>query len=56
MTPAEETRLTIKSLGKGGQTKLARLLSVNPRTVRRWISGKFEPSPVMLEKIISLRD
>ena len=56
MTPAEQTRLTVETLGKGGQTKLARLLPVNPRTVRRWLAGKTEPHAVLLEKIIKLRE
>ncbi len=59
MTPAEQIRLTVEALnnanGRGGQTRLARLLPVNGRTVRRWLAGKATPHPVVLEKIVALR-
>jgi DNA-binding transcriptional regulator YiaG len=55
MSHIEEIRLTIAVLGWGGQTKLARHLSVNPRTVRRWLARRTKPHPVLLEKIIKLR-
>lgn len=32
-------RICEAALGKGWQTKLAKLLDINPRTVRRWSSG-----------------
>ncbi|QDV34982.1 hypothetical protein ElP_28790 [Tautonia plasticadhaerens] len=67
MTPAEEVRRACQALnndkGTGGQTKLARLLPlnshgkpVNSRTVRRWIAGKTEPHPVLLERIRDIRE
>jgi hypothetical protein len=63
MTPAEEIRATIKALGTGGQRKLARLLPlnahnkpVNPRTIRRWLAGKSNPHPMMLESVRAIRD
>jgi hypothetical protein len=58
LTPAEEVRMTCKSLGEGGQSELARLLpsrvpgkTINSRTVRRWLAGKSTPSDEVLERI-----
>jgi len=46
MTPAE-----LRSLGRqhgyGWQTRLARALRVNSRTVRRWLAGKAKITPQM---------
>jgi DNA-binding transcriptional regulator YdaS (Cro superfamily) len=39
MTPAE-LRSICDSLNPGGQSKLARMLDVSPRTMRRWLAGK----------------
>ena len=39
MTPAELRALGGKH-GRGWQARLARELPVNPRTVRRWLSGE----------------
>lgn len=39
MTPTE-LRSICNSMNPGGQTKLARKLDVNPRTIRRWLAGK----------------
>jgi plasmid maintenance system antidote protein VapI len=54
MTPAQ-----LRSLGeawkrRGWQTDLARSLPVNPRTVRRWLSGERKIHPAMAERISSL--
>jgi hypothetical protein len=40
--------------GPRWQTKLARALPVNPRTVRYWLSGKRKIRPVVTERIRSL--
>lgn len=53
MTPGE-FRTLCNSLNPGGQTKLARMLKVNPRTVRRWLASKSRiPTAVtlLLEKL-----
>ncbi len=39
MTPTELRKLGDKH-GHGWQTRLARALPVDPRTVRRWLAGK----------------
>jgi DNA-binding transcriptional regulator YdaS (Cro superfamily) len=41
MNPVE-LRSICDSLNPGGQSKLARMLGVSPRTVRRWVAGKYE--------------
>lgn len=50
MTPAELRKLG-KPHGHGWQTRLARGLSVNPRTVRRWVAGTTPIRPAMAELI-----
>jgi hypothetical protein len=37
--------------GPRWQTKLARALPVNPRTVRRWLSGERKIRPLVAERI-----
>jgi hypothetical protein len=46
MTPSE-LRTISNTLNPGGQTKLARILRVNPRTVRRWLAGKSRIPPAV---------
>ena len=41
MTPIE-LRAICDSLNPGGQSKLARMIGVNTRTLRRWLSGKVD--------------
>ena len=50
MTPAELRKLG-EPHGHGWQTRLARGLSVNPRTVRRWLASKKPIRPAMAELI-----
>ena len=50
MMPAELYELGSK-LGRGWQTKLARLLPCNVRTVRYWLAGKRKISPMIAERI-----
>jgi hypothetical protein len=40
MKPGEFCTLGEQAYGAGWQTKLARAVPVNPRTVRRWVAGK----------------
>jgi DNA-binding transcriptional regulator YdaS (Cro superfamily) len=51
MTPAE-LRSICDKLNPGGQSKLARMISVSPRTMRRWIAGKVE-IPALIDLAIS---
>nr|WP_088256986.1 adhesin [Fimbriiglobus ruber] len=54
MTP-EELRTAGETLfGQKWQTALARVLPVNPRTVRRWLSGDRKIHPAIAERIKSL--
>lgn len=49
MTQAELRKLGEKVYGPGWQSKLARAIPVNSRTVRRWVSGKSKvPAAVAL--------
>lgn len=45
MTHQELRAICIARFGEGWQSKLARHLGVNPRTVRRWASGEIEVPP-----------
>lgn len=54
MTPGELRKNGLRLYGKVWQTKLARALPVNPRTVRRWLSGDRKIHPAMAERIRSL--
>lgn len=48
MTPVA-LRSICDSLNPGGQSKLARMIGVNPRTIRRWLAGTSDiPSLVEL--------
>lgn len=46
MTPPELRNLGDKH-GRGWQTRLARAIPVNVRTVRRYLSGKIEIKPLI---------
>ena len=41
----------IRSLGPGGQTRLAQDLSIDPTTVSRWYRGKHRPTPTHLNRL-----
>ena len=50
MTPAELR--TLGNLhGRGWQARLARELPANPRTIRRWMSGKSRIRPALAKLI-----
>lgn len=53
MTPAELRKLGDKH-GRGWQTRLARALPVNVRTVRRWLAGKTRIHPALAVRIRGL--
>ncbi len=50
MTPAELRKLGDKH-GRGWQTRLARAVPVNDRTVRRYLSGNVTIKPVIAMRI-----
>jgi hypothetical protein len=50
MTPGELHNLA-SQLGEGWQSKLARLLPCNVRTVRYWLAGKRKISELTAERI-----
>jgi plasmid maintenance system antidote protein VapI len=52
MTPAELRAIGEDRYGPRWQTKLARWLKVNPRTVRRWLAGK---TPIREAVAIAIR-
>jgi plasmid maintenance system antidote protein VapI len=54
MIPAELRAIGEQLYGPCWQTKLARALPVNPRTVRNWISEKRQIRPVIAERIRGL--
>jgi hypothetical protein len=54
MTPAELRTIGESLYGPRWQTKLARALPVNPRTVRRWLAGKTKIRQLVAERIKSL--
>jgi DNA invertase Pin-like site-specific DNA recombinase len=49
MTPAELREIGERLYGRRWQTKLARRLKVDPRTVRRWLSGDRKISPLVAD-------
>lgn len=51
---AAELRTLGNKHGRGWQTRLARQLEVNPRTVRRWLAGKHVIKPVIARRIREL--
>jgi hypothetical protein len=51
MTPAELREIGEKLFGSMWQTKLARAMPVNPRTVRRWLAGERKIHPAMAERV-----
>ena len=51
MTPEELKEIGIKIHGAGWQSRLARSLSINPRTVRRWAAGD-STIPTAVEKLL----
>ena len=55
MTPSE-LRTICDSLNPGGQSKLARMLPVNDRTVRRWLSGERPIHQAMVARIRDLTE
>jgi hypothetical protein len=54
VTPAELRQIGEQLYGPRWQTKLARVLPVNPRTVRRYLSGEVKIRPVVAERIRGL--
>jgi len=50
MTP-KQLNLIGKKLGEGWQSKLARLLPCNLRTVQRWVAGDRAISDMVAERI-----
>lgn len=54
MTPTELRTLAESLYGPRWQTKLARALPVNDRTVRRWLSGDRKIRPLVAERIKAL--
>jgi hypothetical protein len=51
MTPTDLRTIGERLYGPRWQTKLARALPVNPRTVRRWLSGERQIRPLVAERI-----
>jgi hypothetical protein len=54
VTPAELRKIGEYLYGPRWQTKLARALPVNVRSVRRWLSGERNIRPVIAERICGL--
>nr|WP_088258638.1 adhesin [Fimbriiglobus ruber] len=54
MTPEELRKAGETLFGQKWQTALARVLPVNPRTVRRWLSGDRKIHPAIAARIKSL--
>jgi pyocin large subunit-like protein len=54
MTPAELRAIGEALYGPVWQTKLARVVPANVRTVRRWLSGKSPVRPVVAARIRAL--
>ena len=50
MTPKQFERLG-KKLGDGWQSKLARLMPCNVRTIQYWLKGEREIRPMVAERI-----
>jgi hypothetical protein len=55
MTPAELRAIGERLYGSRWQTKLARALPGNPRTVRRWLAGR-KMHPAMAARIRQLQE
>ncbi len=53
MTPATLNRIGTALFGGYWQTQLADALGVNPRTVRRWVSGEL-PIPDLREELLDI--
>ncbi|MDB5350990.1 MAG: hypothetical protein JWN86_2237 [Planctomycetota bacterium] len=54
---AEELRsIGEKLFGPRWQTMMARALPVNPRTVRKWLAGKRQISPLAAARIRSIHE
>jgi transcriptional regulator with XRE-family HTH domain len=54
MTPAELASLGARAYGTNWQSPLARALGVNPRTVRKLVSGERPVSPRMERLVVAL--
>ncbi len=54
MNPEELKETCLEQFGAGWQSKLARFLEVNPRTVRRWAAGEW-PVPTKVALLLALR-
>jgi plasmid maintenance system antidote protein VapI len=54
VTPAELRDIGEKLYGKRWQTKLATKIKVDPRTIRRWLSGDRKISPLVADYLRSL--
>lgn len=54
MTPAELRTMGERLYGPRWQTKLARALEINQRTVRRWLAGSFSIRPPVAMAIRAL--
>lgn len=52
---ADAIRDIIRAIARGNQSEFARLLGVNSRTIRRWVSGEKRPSLESLYKIAELK-
>lgn len=52
MTPDELRKIGQSLYGKRWQTKLAARLKVNPRTVRRWLSGDRKITPMVADYLM----
>src|SRR5262245_20357492 len=52
MTSSSVRALCVR-LNPGGQSKPARMIGVSPRTMRRWLSGKYEIPPMVELEIIA---
>jgi plasmid maintenance system antidote protein VapI len=55
VTPGELREIGEKLFGPKWQSKLARAMPVNTRTVRRWLSGERKIHPAIAERVRSLR-
>jgi hypothetical protein len=53
LTPATLNRIGTALFGGYWQTQLADALGVNPRTVRRWVSGEL-PIPDLREELLDI--
>ena len=51
ITPKELRAIGLAAFGQGWQSKMARALGVNARTVRRWASGQWPVPPEQVEAL-----